>query len=52
MQATVKLKGPAPATIYVLDMYGMPTGRTVKPGADGSFVIDGTYRTYYYEVKR
>ena len=52
VQATMKLKGAAPATINVLDVYGVPTGKTVKPAADGSFGISGEYRTYYYEVKR
>ena len=38
--------------VNVLDVYGVPTGTSVKPAADGAFVIDGTYRTYYYEVRR
>ena len=28
------------------------TGKTVPIAPDGSFTIDGTYRAYYYEVKR
>ncbi len=52
VQATIRLKGPAPVEVNVLDVYGVPTGRQVELNADGSFHIDGTYATYYYEVKR
>ena len=51
VQAAISLKGPAPKSIDVLDIYGVPTGKQVK--AEGnSFTIDGTYKTYYYHVKR
>jgi hypothetical protein len=52
VQATVKLKGAAAASVNVLDVYGVPTGKTVKPGADGAFDLSGEYGTYYYEVTR
>lgn len=52
VQATIRFKGAAPDEVNVLDVYGVPTGRQVKVEADGSFHIDGTYATYYYEVKR
>jgi len=51
VQATITLKGPAPKSVEVLDIYGVPNGQHVK--TDGSaFTIDGSYRTYYYHVKR
>jgi len=52
VQATIRLKGPAPAEVNVLDAYGVPTGQRVPVAADGSFHIDGRYAAYYYEVKR
>lgn len=52
VQATIQFKGSAPREVNVLDVYGVPTGRKVKTKADGSFHIDGTYATYYYEVLR
>ena len=52
VQATIRFKGAVPSEVNVLDVYGVPTGRKVKLNADGSFDIDGTYATYYYEVKR
>ena len=52
VQATIRLKGPPPREVNVLDVYGVPTGTKVKLGPDGSFRIDGTYATYYYEVQR
>jgi hypothetical protein len=51
VQATITLKGPAPKSVEVLDIYGVPRGTQVR--ADGStFTIDGSYRTYYYHVSR
>ncbi len=52
VQATLRLKGAAPEAVNVLDPYGVPTGRTVEPAPDGSLRIDGTHRTYYYEIRR
>ena len=52
VQATITLKGAAPKAVNALDVYGVPTGKTVPIGKDGGFAIDGQYRTYYYEIKR
>ncbi len=52
VQATIRLKGPAPKAVNVLDVYGVPTGKGVSTEKDGSFVLGGQYRTYYYEVTR
>ncbi len=52
VQALLRLKGAAPSRVDVLDVYGVPTGRTVPVSGDGSFRVDGTYTTYYYEVTR
>ncbi len=52
VQAKIRLRGGPPRAVNALDIYGVPTGRQVKPGGDGAFVIDGRYRTYYYEVVR
>ncbi len=52
VQATLKLKGAVPASVIVLDVYGVPTGVTVPVEKNGSFVLGGEYRTYYYEVRR
>jgi len=51
VQATITLKGGAPKEVNVVDIYGVPAEKKVK--LDGAaFTIDGTYKTYYYEVKR
>jgi len=51
VQAVIRLMGAPPKEVNVLDFHGVPTGRQVK--TDGqSFTLDGTHRTYYYEVKR
>ncbi len=52
VRATVRLKGDRPKEVNILDIYGVPTGRTVEPADDGSFAIDGRWATYYYEIKR
>jgi hypothetical protein len=52
VQATIRLAGAKPAQVRALDHYGQPTGKTVPVAEDGRFAIDGTYRSYYYEVKR
>lgn len=51
VQAAIRLKGVPPERITALDVYGVPTSREVGV-KNGVFVIDGRYRTYYYEVKR
>jgi len=52
VQATIRFEGEAPTEVNALDVYGVPTDRSVELDADGGFRIDGRYRTYYYEVKR
>ena len=53
VQATIKLAGPKPASVTPCDHDGVPIpGKNVPISADGSFSIDGTFRAYYYEVKR
>lgn len=53
VQATLHLKGPPPKSIRPLDPYGVPLkDKAVTVGTDGTFVIDGTYRSYYYEIMR
>jgi len=52
VQATIRFKGSVPREVNVLDVYGVPTDRKVNLQTDGSFHIDGTYATYYYEVLR
>ncbi len=52
VQASFKLRGADPAQVNVLDVYGVPTGRTVPVASNGVFTIDGRYQTYYYEVRR
>jgi hypothetical protein len=52
VEATLKLSGPTPTSVQPLDGYGLPSGEKLKLEADGSFVIDGRHRAYYYEVKR
>lgn len=52
VQATLRLEGPRPERVEALDVYGVPTGRTVPVADDGSFRIDGRYRSYYYEIRR
>ncbi len=53
VQATIKFAGPKPASVTPCDPFGVPmSGKSVPVAADGSFAIDGTYRAYYYEVKR
>ena len=53
VQATLKFTGAKPASVLPCDHYGVPmAGKSVPPSNDGSFTIDGTYRAYYYEVKR
>jgi len=52
VQATLQFKGDTPAEVRPLDLYGVPRDETVDLQSNGSFTIDGTYQTYYYEVKR
>lgn len=52
VQAVLKLQGDRPQEVRPLDLYGVPRKETIAPAADGSFTIDGTHRTYYYEIRR
>lgn len=52
VQATFRFAGSKPSRVNALDHYGAPTGKAVPIAADGTVTIDGTYRAYYYEVKR
>jgi hypothetical protein len=52
VQAAIRFQGAAPSRVNVLDVYGVPTGRTVAVDDEGRFTIDGRFRAYYYEVRR
>ncbi len=52
VQATIRLTGTDEVTVRPLDLYGVPRNEMVETSSDGSFRIDGSYRTYYYEVRR
>jgi hypothetical protein len=52
VHAVFTLVGAKPIGVSALDAYGVPAGNPVPVAADGSVTIDGTYRSYYYEVKR
>ena len=53
VQATLQFTGAIPKSVTPCDPYGVPmSGKSVPIADDGSFTIDGTYRAYYYEVKR
>jgi hypothetical protein len=51
VQATITLKGAAPAEVKAVDLYGVPTSVAV-PVQGGTFTIDGRWQAYYYQVKR
>ena len=51
VQATIKLAGDQPAKVEPLDIYGVPT-ETIVTHENNSFIIDGRYASYYYQVKR
>jgi hypothetical protein len=52
VQATIRLDGDPPLQVRPLDLYGVPKKNTLPVNRDGSFRIDGTFQTYYYEVRR
>jgi hypothetical protein len=53
VQATIKIAGPKPTLVQPCDHYGVPMkNKSVPVGSDGTFAIDGTYRAYYFVVKR
>ena len=51
VQATLTFKGAPLTSVKVVDVYGVPTARQVNRTGN-TFVIDGRYATYYYQVKR
>jgi len=51
VQAKITLKGAPPTSVKVVDIYGIPTAKSV-PSEGNTFGIDGTFQTYYYQVKR
>ncbi|WP_425398927.1 hypothetical protein [Aeoliella sp.] len=52
VQAMIRLAGEAPRSVTPLDLYGVPKEESLTVGENGTFQIDGTHRTYYYEVVR
>ncbi|MCO6047322.1 hypothetical protein NG895_25760 [Aeoliella sp. ICT_H6.2] len=52
VQSLVRLDGEAPKSVTPLDLYGVPMDQSVTVSTNGTFQIDGTHRTYYYEVVR
>ena len=53
VQAMLNFDAAKPLSVTPCDPYGVPmSGKSVPIAADGSFSIDGTFRAYYYEVKR
>ncbi len=52
VRAKIRLKGSKPTIVNVLDVYGEPSGQTAAVDGEGVFEIDGTHRTFYYEVRR
>ena len=52
VEAKLTFKGSRPIKVRPLDVYGVPRKKSIEVAADGSFVIDGTQQTFYYEVKR
>jgi hypothetical protein len=52
VQARIRVGGSPPESVRPCDYYGVPRDDQVQTAADGSFQIDGTFRTYYYEVRR
>ena len=52
VEATLTFKGSRPSTVRPLDVYGVPRKENIEVAANGSFSIDGTQQTFYYEVRR
>ena len=52
VQAKIRLAGPTPKRVRPLDLYGVPRKETLKVQSNGTFEIDGTSQTYYYEIER
>jgi|TARA_B110000495_G_C22967514_1_gene567564 hypothetical protein len=48
-----EIAGPKPTLVQPCDHYSVPMkNKSVPVGSDGTFAIDGTYRAYYFVVKR
>lgn len=52
VQAKLRWHGTPPKSVRPLDPYGVPLKSKLSVDGDGSFQIDGTHRSYYYEVQR
>lgn len=51
VQATIVFKGESITSVKAVDVYGVPTERTLEHN-NNTIRIDGRYATYYYEVTR
>ena len=51
VQATVTLRGGPITRVHVLDVHGVATNRHIS-ARDNTFHIDGTHRSYLYQVVR
>ncbi|GAG24798.1 unnamed protein product, partial [marine sediment metagenome] len=51
VKATITVKGDAVTSVKVVDVFGVPTDKSVARTGN-TFTIDGRYATYYYEIKR
>jgi hypothetical protein len=52
VRATIEFEGAAVGSLTPLDVYGVPTDEQVPQTADNTFVIDGRFETFYYEMER
>lgn len=52
VQATLTFKGGALGSARVVDIHGVPTATVVPISGGNAITIDGTYETYYYEIRR
>lgn len=51
VQATITLKGEPLDRVTAVDVYGVPT-ENVLDATDKTFLINGRFKTYYYEIRR
>jgi hypothetical protein len=51
VRATITLKGSPVDSVKVVDTFGVPINQEIDH-TNNTFVIDGRYATYYYQVKR
>ncbi|QDU56362.1 hypothetical protein Pan181_25710 [Aeoliella mucimassa] len=52
VQSLVLIAGDKPKSVRPVDLYGVPRDELLPVNENGTFKIDGTWRTYYYEVIR